>query len=237
MCSFCDDDEKPANTSQLKEWAAEMLRLLDDGTRELRPVRASGRNLTRNFWGRQWMKHLALSETYGMRLAPGRTYLRCGCVLDLRIGKGSIEAIVAGESAYEVTIGIRPLDADEIEKLREACAGRLSSWIDLLKGETGPELLTILCDPESGILPNPEDWKMSCTCPDWADLCKHAAAALYAVGVLLDDTPELLFTLRGIRPENLLPTSSPESMIPDSETEKNRLKGKDLSSLFGIDLG
>ncbi len=237
MCSSCDDEERPANTAQLKEWAANMLRLLDDGTQDIHPVRASGRNLARHFWGKQWMKHLALSETYGMRLAPGRSYLRCGCVLDVHIGEGRIDAIVAGEHAYEISIGIRPLDTDEIEELRQACAGKLSSWIDLLKGETGPELLELLCDPDTGILPDPGDWKMSCTCPDWADLCKHAAAALYAVGVLLDETPELLFTLRGIRPENLLPSSPVGAPSPAPEAEGGQLEGKDLSSIFGINLG
>lgn len=81
----------------------------------------------------------------------------------------------------------------------------IGSWIDLLKGNLSPELLRILCDPESGLFPRPEEWRFSCSCPDWADLCKHAAAVLYAFGVMLDDQPELLFMLRGIDASILIP--------------------------------
>lgn len=235
MCNTCDDDEKPANTAQLKAWASEMQSHLKTEGNDLHPVLASGRSLARHFWGKQWMRHLALSETYGMRLTPGRTYLRCGCVLDLRIGEGTIDGIVAGERPYEVSIRIRPLEAEEIDSLRQTCAGKLGSWVDLLQGEIGPELLEILCNPDSGLLPDPGDWHMSCTCPDWADLCKHAAAALYATGVLLDESPELLFKLRGIHPEYLLPAKEDiESSSPPGSG--NGLEGKNLSSLFGIDL-
>lgn len=55
------------------------------GRSGIAPVAASGRNLARNFWGREWMKSLGACEVYGMRLAPGRTYLRYSCVLDMKV--------------------------------------------------------------------------------------------------------------------------------------------------------
>ena len=47
---------------------------------------------------------------------------------------------------------------------------------------------------------------MSCSCPDWADMCKHVAAALYGVGARLDSDPDLLFTLRGVDRAELVST-------------------------------
>ena len=55
-----------------------------------------------------------------------------------------------------------------------------------------------VCLPEKGLFPSPDEIGLSCTCPDWADMCKHAAAVLYGVGARLDARPELLFALRGV---------------------------------------
>src|SRR3990172_2119982 len=44
----------------------------------------------------------------------------------------------------------------------------------------------------------PKELPRSCSCPDWASMCKHVAATLYGVGARLDDSPELLFTLRDV---------------------------------------
>jgi len=71
--------------------------------------------------------------------------------------------------------------------------------------------------------------------PDYAWLCKHAAAVLYGVGRRLDDAPELLFTLRGVDHLALIDqavTSLPEAAkAPPAAT----LSG-DLSALFGIEI-
>lgn len=217
------------NAADLRKHAEEeSLRLTGEG-RILRPVIPSGKNMAARFWGRAWMKHLARSETYGMRLAPGRTLLRAGCVIDLQVEEGLVNALVVAGGVHEITIRIRPLDEEEKEILGERCSGRIASWIDLLEGKLGDDLLDLLCDPDSGILPNASDWKMSCPCDDYADPCCHAAAALYAVGVLLDKSPGLLFTLRGVDARSLIPG---ECDFP----QEGGLGGSDLSSLFGIDL-
>ena len=67
---------------------------------------------------------------------------------------------------------------------------------------------------------------MNCSCPDWAEPCPHAAAAIYAAGCLIDADPQLLFTLRQIAPQELLKAPEPGISI-DSEQ---------LSATFGIDI-
>ena len=98
--SVCMDDEKPLKRADLRKRAEEKAAELAAEGMELHPVTASGRNLAKKFWGKEWMKSLAACEVYGMRLAPGRTYLRYGCVLDVKAAPGRIDALVMGEHLY-----------------------------------------------------------------------------------------------------------------------------------------
>lgn len=226
-----DDEPRPLKRAELTERARQVMQKLENEGMELHPVTAKGRNLAKNFWAREWMKHLAQSETYGMRLAPGRTYLRYGCVIDLTITTGRIHALVAGENLYEVELQINPPDEEQMELIRSKSAGQISSWIDVLQGKLGESVLNVLCEKGTGILPELGNMRCSCTCPDWADLCKHCAAALYAVGVKLDDNPELLFTLRHISLEKLIPRKPHENIDAPSALPDNK-----LSSIFNIHL-
>lgn len=78
------DDEMPLKREDLRKRAEEKAAKLAAEGMELCPVTVSGRTLAKRFWGKEWMKSLSACEVYGMRLAPGRTYLRYGCVLDLK---------------------------------------------------------------------------------------------------------------------------------------------------------
>lgn len=229
----CMDDEMPLKRADLRKRAEEKAAELAAEGMELHPVTASGRSLAKKFWGKEWMKSLGTCEVYGMRLAPGRTYLRYGCVLDVKAVPGRIDALVMGEHLYEVRVEADPPDEETLARLRARCAGRIGSWIDLLKGNLSPELLEILCDSEGGLFPRPEEWRFSCSCPDWADLCKHAAAVLYAFGVMLDEQPELLFLLRGLEASALIPSAPVSS--PDGEDSLGG-DADSLSGIFGIRL-
>src|SRR5207237_9701640 len=46
-------------------------------------------------------------------------------------------------------------------------------------------------------LPGPGEVGPRCSCPDWADPCKHAAAVVYLVADVLDADPFALLLLRG----------------------------------------
>ena len=72
----------------------------------------------------------------------------------------------------------------------------------------------------------------SSDCPDWAVMCKHAAAVLYGVGSRLDDRPELLFRLRDVDAEDLVVG---DMALPDASAGDDVLAG-DLADIFGIDL-
>lgn len=223
---MCDDFQPRLKAADLQKLAAQRLAKLQAEGAELHPVTNSSRKLAAHFWGSAWMKQLALCESGGMCLAPGRTLLRHGCVLDLRITPGTIRAMVSADELYEVELHLVPLEGERLEDLATACGNHINSLLALLEGKVDTEVLQQLCHPETGLLPTPQDWRMHCTCPDWAEPCPHAAAAIYATGCLIDTDPQLLFTLRGIEPTTLL--RQPEEPVT--------LDAGQLSSLFGIDI-
>lgn len=228
---MCDDmcDESPRlRVADLARLAQQRRSELAAEGKELHPVAGSGRKLAVHFWGSAWMKHLALCEAGGLCLAPGRTLLRHGCVLDLRVAPGLIGALVSAQELFEVSVRVEPLSDERLEILRAACAGHIDSLVPLMEGRVDAAVLQQLCNPETGLLPDPCDWHMSCTCPDWAEPCPHAAAAIYAAGCLIDADPSLLFLLRGIEPSSLLtlPAAAPAATFDAAA----------LSSTFGIDI-
>lgn len=231
-----DSEESPRlRTADLARLAAERLEKLRAEGEELRPVQGKSRKLASHFWGSAWMRRLALCESGGLCLAPGRSLLRHGCVLDLRVGPGRLEALVSAQELYRVHLRVFPLEGEPLEALRVACCGHIESCVSLLEGQMDAPLLERLCDPDTGLLPGPEDWRMQCSCPDWAEPCPHEAAAIYAAGILIDEDPSLLFTLRSIRPEDLLETSALAGGSPDSAARAtDELEA--LSATFGIKL-
>ena len=222
-----DDEFSPRlKAADLEKLAATRLaEYLAEGE-ELHPVVNKTRKLAKNFWGSAWMKQLALCKSGGMCLAPGRTLLRHSCVLHVEIQPGCISALVSAEKVFEVELKLEPLDEERLERLAATCSGHIDSLLSLMQGKVDDAVLQQLCHPEDGLLPTPEDWRMHCTCPDWAEPCPHAAAAIYAAGCLIDEKPELLFTLRGIQPEALLSAPAPT----------NEIDADKLSAMFGIDL-
>lgn len=203
-------------------------RLLAEGY-DLSPVRGESRRLAGNFWARAWMRNLSLCEAWGMNLAPGRTLLRHGCVLHAEIREGRIYALVAGAEVYEVRVSIAPPGEERVAALVASCRGKIDSLVSLLEGKLSESVLACLCDSSSGLLPAPDEWRMDCSCPDWGEPCAHAAAAIYAAGVLLDASPEALFLLRSFQAERLLQDAaglSPEGVYDAAS----------LSSVFGVEI-
>lgn len=106
--------------------------------------------------------------------------------------------------------------------------------LELLRGSLSDHVMEVVSDPERGLFPKPRQIALACSCPDWATMCKYVAAALYGVGNRLDDSPELLFRLRGVDPAELI---SAETVLPDgAATGADALSEDQLGDIFGIDL-
>jgi uncharacterized Zn finger protein len=165
---------------------------------ELSPVTIEGRAIATGVWGRAWCDNLEGFRDYVSRLARGRTDLRHGSVLDLRITPGRVEAMVGGAEVCRVEISVKPMAKTHWLAMCAACAGGIESLADLLEGRLSEAVMQRLCRRGSGLLPRPSDIRFTCSCPEPAPNCKHVAAVLYGVGARLDREPELLFRLRAV---------------------------------------
>ena len=197
-----------------------------------KPVAAFKGKMARTFWGKSWCDNLEAYADFENRLGRGRSYARCGCVCHLEIENGTVKAQVSGSSLYMLTVHIKPLAEERWRAVCARCAGQVGSLLELLQGRISRQVMEIMCDPATGIFPSPGEITFSCSCPDWASMCKHVAATLYGVGRRLDTEPELLFVLRGVNAEDLIPAS----LDFTRNTQPDALQGDDLGALFGIDL-
>jgi hypothetical protein len=199
-----------------------------------------GNKLARTFWGKAWCQNLESYSDYANRLPRGRSYVRHGAVIDLEITNTKVSALVSGTSTYQTTVTIRSLAARRWDEIAAACAGKVDSLVDLLRGKLSKQVMEIVTHRERGLFPQPDQISFACSCPDWAGMCKHVAAVLYGVGVRLDDRPELLFALRGVDHADLISGAAAAAVAPRargrSSSGRKVIAGADLSALFGIEV-
>lgn len=202
------------------------------------PITIEGRTITRTYWGSSWCKNLESYSDFANRLPRGRTYVRNGSVIDLKIEAGSVSALVSGSDIYKVSMDIAALAKDKWQAIVKECSGKIDSLIELLKGKFSKGVMEVIARKERGLFPHPEEIKMSCSCPDYADVCKHIAAVFYGIGARFDVNPELLFILRQVDHNDLIVADGAvETLIKrDGEQFKERIASDELSSLFGIDI-
>jgi uncharacterized Zn finger protein len=202
--------------------------------KDIQPVAIDGRTIARSFWGKGWCDHLESFSDYANRLPRGRSYVRNGSVCHLDIQPGRIEAKVSGSRLYDVAITIRKLDSARWKTIRDQCAGHIGSLLELLQGKLSDQVMTIVSDRRQGLFPQPGEIAFSCSCPDWADMCKHVAAVLYGVGNRLDQRPELLFLLRDVDAEQLIGSDMTLPQVTAGSAD-DAIAGDQLGDIFGID--
>lgn len=213
-------------------------------TTEIRePIIIEGRTISNSWWGQAWCKNIDNYADYDNRLPRGRSYIRSGCVLDLKIENGVIRALVQGSrpKPYKVTINITPFTEKEAKEFEDKCRNNFESIEDFLNGRFPDSFKEYFTSPSLNLFPKVREMRFSCSCPDWAVLCKHVAAVLYGIGRKLDDDPMLLMRLRGID------TATFSENIVNREAEKLALSSNiklppgramdmdEAALLFGVD--
>lgn len=205
----------------------------------LEPVVIQGRNIVQNWWGKAWCSNLEQYADYASRLDRGKRYVRTGAVIDLNIQKGKILARVQGtrKVPYKVEIRISPLSEEKCQSIIEKCGRKLENMEQLLNGNF-PEEMQELFQGKGGLFPAPREISFSCSCPDWALMCKHVAATLYGVGARLDEQPLLFFELRGIEVGRFIDVTLAnrvEAMLANEGKPSARImKDEEAMGLFGI---
>jgi uncharacterized Zn finger protein len=200
------------------------------------PVTVEGRKIATSFWGKSWCENLERYSDFASRLPRGRSYIRNGSVVDLKIGKGEVAAMVSGSELYTVKIKVMPVKASRWQSICRDCAGSIDSLVELLRGRLAKGVMERVCSKGDGLFPAPEEIKLSCSCPDWADMCKHVAAALYGVGARLDEKPELLFVLRNVDEKELLAGAGRDLSFTTATPSAKVLEDGDVAALFGLEM-
>jgi uncharacterized Zn finger protein len=153
------------------------------------------------WWGQRWVEALdRMSAEYANRLGRGRTYARAGRTHDLVVKAGLVTAKVTGSrpTPYDVTIKLKAFSAAQWEKAIVAMGAKAQFSSELLTGEMPKNIDDVFRDAGVSLFPKKEsDLVTECSCPDWANPCKHVAAAHYVLGEAFDRDPFLLFELRG----------------------------------------
>ena len=218
-----------------QEKAAKTIARLRKKGADLSPVELEGRTIAKTFWGKAWCDNIEAYRDFAYRLERGRSYVRSGAVIDLKIREGEVGALVigSGRSPYEVIIRIDKMKKPDWDALVKRSSGKIASLMALAQGKLPKEMLEDFCNPETGLFPKPREIHFDCSCPDGASCCKHVAAVLYGIGARLDERPELFFTLRGIDPDAIV---SAEVVDTLTDGAANELENADLGDVFGIAL-
>jgi uncharacterized Zn finger protein len=225
------------SVAQKRRQAEQKLAKLRKKGQSVSPITIEGRTIAKSFWGQSWCTNLERYSDYENRLPRGRTYLRNGSVLDLQIAKGEVDALVVGSELYTIKIAIAPVTRARWKSICRDCAGTVDSLVELLQGRLAKGVMDRVCRKGDGLFPAPQEIRLSCSCPDWADMCKHVAAALYGIGARLDEKPQLLFVLRGVDENELLAIAGQDVALSKAAPAAGKvIADGDVAALFGLEM-
>lgn len=189
---------------------------------------------SRTWWGQKFISALE-SFTDSARLSRGRSYARSNKIITFESSKGKIEGTIRGsinpyfgvykEPIYGTEITITPISKKDWSKIMQVLATNASFVSKLLLNEVPENIEKSFLAVNQHLLPHSrQDFKTTCSCPDFSNPCKHIAGLCYRFAVELDNDPFLLFELRGLSREELhtelAKTSLGQALIAGLGTEK-----------------
>ena len=222
--------------------AEKKLKQLKKKNPRINPIVIEGSAIAHTWWGKAWNRNLESYADYSNRIGRGRSYVRHGAVLDLQIGSGKVESLVQGSQSkpYSVTVRIKAMGKENWKEMKAASEGKLDSLQELLAGKFPKALGEVFTTRGKGLFPSPKEIDFTCSCPDWASMCKHVAATLYGIGARLDQDPGLFFTLRQVKMKDLVSEAvegKTRALLKKAGKKTARvIADSELSELFGIDM-
>lgn len=164
----------------------------------------------RSWWAREWTRRLEQMGLKG-RLGRGKSYALSGQVVALTLEGPHVAARVQGTRAdpYAVTLDFRTPPPEARRRIVAALraepmlvarllADDLPTEVEALFRREGLDLF-----PGGKLGPRVYDMTTACSCPDYANPCKHTAAVLLLLGEEVARRPLTLLELRGILPDEL----------------------------------
>ena len=164
----------------------------------------------RSWWVRKWLDRIvALSA--GTRAGKARQYALRGQVAKLEMAGSHVTAQVVGArpGAYRVELDFRQVTGAARARILAGLRKEPVTIARLLAGELPMEVEELFRKEGFDLFPGTKlglgqyDMTCSCTCPDWANPCKHVLALLYILGGEIAVRPLILLELRGLKEEEL----------------------------------
>ncbi|MDZ7363833.1 MAG: SWIM zinc finger family protein [candidate division KSB1 bacterium] len=169
-------------------------------------TKSRGGSIGKTWWSKRWIEVLE-SFNMGARLGRGRSYARRGQVMAIDVQEGLVTAKVQGSrpKPYQIKIALKPLSPKDWHKVTEAMAEQAIFVAKLLAGEMPQNIEEAFEAAKVPLFPqSSRELETDCSCPDWANPCKHIAAVYYLLAEQFDDDPFLIFKLRGKSKEQLI---------------------------------
>ncbi|MEU8003144.1 histone-like nucleoid-structuring protein Lsr2 [Catellatospora sp. NPDC049111] len=176
-------------------------RLPADGIR----ARSRRGDIATTWWSRRFLKAIESPET-ASRLSRGKSYARSGQVLAMTIAPGEVAAQVQGSrrEPYTVTVATAPFTPADWRRAVGALAERAGYTAELLDGRMPEDVEQVLEPLGLALFPAMRQLDLECSCPDWGNPCKHAAAVCYLLAELFDEDPFVILHWRGMPRAELL---------------------------------
>lgn len=188
-----------------------------------------------SWWGAQWVGVLQ-SFGWSNRLQRGRSYARRGYVLEIKTSSGRVEALVKGSRPrpYRVRILVKALTDAAWGQVVQALAARADFTARLLAGEMPADIEEAFASAHCSLFPaSSRDLETRCSCPDWANPCKHIAAVYYLMAQEFDRDPFILFLLRGRSREALLLALREQWAVPAAPTDPTDPAKRTVAAING----
>ncbi|MEW6618885.1 MAG: SWIM zinc finger family protein [bacterium] len=174
------------------------------------------------WWAKRFLEVLN-NFGWSNRLGRGRSYARKGQVIDYNIDYGIITSKVQGTQRrpYSIKIQVKTLSDKEWAEVIKTMSQQARFSAKLLAGQMPHDIEKVFEETKVSLFPTSEkDFVADCSCPDWANPCKHIAAVYYIVGEAFDRDPFLIFHLRGLKKDELLEALNKERGSVQREIEE-----------------
>ena len=194
---------------------------------------ARAKKYGKTWWGNAWVEALEKIDLNSNRLPRGKSYANTGKVIEIKLDENYwVKAKVQGKriKPYKVEIKLPRFAADQKNIIKSIIAQDPAMASELSLGRLPHTILDILKKHDLSLLPESwDDITGSCSCPDWANPCKHLAAVYYIMAGEIDKDPFMLFRLHNLEADELLQAAG---VISRTAKDKTPLLNQKRTSLL-----
>lgn len=163
----------------------------------------------KTWWGPEFLTSLEQIMDEG-RLKRGNSYSSDYRLVKFDVNLNNVTSRVRGNKSayfevyetpyYDVKITFDKVAAKHWKSVLSK-VGANANWVThLILGEVPPTINEAFKNANVSLLPqSANEMRTTCSCPDWANPCKHVAGTYIRLASILDQDPIALFELRGLK--------------------------------------